>query len=247
MNPTKPKHDDDTDFVTKFDSVPGAGFFPGAGGYFHGCEGSARRTRIVFYGTDWGTWKEWRKVERLGSETPGQTTIKALRELVEEVANATDAVDLPELRSWCYLSNAVLALAKAPSNRRTYQIYKKPQHRAYLRKCGEEHQRWLRNQEPGLVVLLGGKHLQVYGCRIWSCVWPDLFGSSGEWCGLELPDVVHEPRPTEAGQRVLVLYHPSSGTHWTNHRERAKQVLVAEVDKLRPVAATETTSLEPES
>ena len=46
------------DFRTDFQPKHGPGFFPGVGGYFHGCFPEGRR-RIVFFGTDFGPQSYW--------------------------------------------------------------------------------------------------------------------------------------------------------------------------------------------
>ena len=183
MHPNKPRKPDATDFETEFTGVDGAGFFPGAGGYFHGCDGAPREPWIVFMGSDFGAFKKWSEtVKPAGGEDPErQTTLKAVRELVDEVARQTD-VAADTLRSRCYLTNAVLALAKVGGNMQTSEVYRNPDHRDYLRECGEEYRRWFGEPKRARsLVVLGDVHVKLYGCRIWSRVWPDLFGPDGLW------------------------------------------------------------------
>ena len=234
VHPTRPGHCDNGDFVTEFEPVDGPGFFPGASGYFHGCA-STCSSRIVLFGTEFGLEKDWRKdVVANGGERRTQATLCALRCLIDEVADDTGISDLA---CWCRLSNAVLALAKhtervqKPTD--AHKAYDSPDAKCYLRECGDTHRRWLQEQKPDLVVLLGARQLSDYRRDIWSRVWCDLFGPGGEWHRIEMKDALDDPvRSTESGPRVQLMYHPSSGRHWHNHLDRARRVLVEEVKKL---------------
>ena len=228
---TRPTYRCNHDFVTDFKTEQGPGFFPGADGYFHGCAAGRCRPRIVFFGTDFGTLSDWEtKVRGKGGEKCSQPTLRHLRKLIDDIASDTG---IAELACWCHLTNAVLALAKVERNTDTYKVYRKPEHRQYLRQCGRSHFEWLQEQKPGLAVLLGARHFSVYGCGVWSTVWPDLFGPNGKWCGMEMKDALSEPvAKTESGPRVLVMYHPSSGPHWRRHMEQNREVLRQEVTRL---------------
>ena len=234
VHPTKPGHPDNEDFVTDFRGAPGPGFYPGVGGYFHDYDGPPRQARVVFYGTDFGTEKELAKVERRRCETRKQSTIGPLRELVDEVARETGARDLA---SWCYLTNGVLAVAKitpaVQGNGHTHKAYRKLKYTSYLRECGETHARWLGERKPSLVVLLGARHVEAYGCSIWSVVWPDLFGPGGKWVGVPMREALRCPLArADSGLRVQVMYHPSSRRYWRDARPEAKRVLAEEVRRL---------------
>ena len=237
----KPKYTCNDDFVTDFESEPGPGFFPGAGGYFHGCATCTCAPRIVFFGTDFGTMPNWEgKVRGKGGEQPNQSTLQPLRALVDDVGDNTG---LSDLACWCHLTNAVLALAQitdtVKGNRDTYQAYRKPQHRSYLQQCAEAHSRWLQEQKPSLAVLLGAKHLSVYGSGVWSAVWPDLFGPCGKWSGIEMKDALSDPvTTTESGLRVQLMYHPSSVIHWQRRLADAKAAFRREVTRLADSATT---------
>ena len=56
--------------------------------------------------------------------------------------------------SWCYLTNAVLAVAKITNEVRgngdTHKAYRKLNYTSYLRECGETHAQWLREQKAEL-------------------------------------------------------------------------------------------------
>ena len=172
--------------------------------------------RVVIFGTDWGkqskaekcrtAWKSHRecRCQRFRREE-GPKPYPTEGNLFEVL---TDACVDPEK---VFLTNAVLGLAKNKSegNARMFGRYPK-----YLRRCGEYHRRCLRNVEkPALAVLMGEPHLAVYGCSIWSVVWPELFGPGGQWAGTaELKDAFESDRTvatTTDGWCVQLMYHPS--------------------------------------
>ena len=232
---TKPPYGCNDDFVTDFETEEGPGFFPGAGGYFHGCSATTCSGHIVFFGTDFGLEQDWKeKVQGKGCEKRSQPTLRTLRSLIDDVRDETG---IGNLACWCYLTNAVLALAKTTkevnSSKETYKAYKKWKHRSYLQKCREAHLRLLREQEPGLAVLLGTKHLDIYRRDIWRHVWPELFGPDRDWGRIATKEALDNPvRTTESGLRVQLMYHPSSGQHWYKRREQAKEALAREVRRL---------------
>ena len=103
VHPARPKYRDNADFLVRFEPADGPGFYPGAGGFFHGCT-LPQEPRVVFYGTDFGTTCEAGAARAMGGEAKNQWTIKKLRELVEEVACDTGneyapvwSIALPEL------------------------------------------------------------------------------------------------------------------------------------------------------
>lgn len=111
VHPARPGNDnadfdDNADFLVRFEPADGPGFYPGAGGFFHGCT-LPQEPRVVFYGTDFGTTCEAGAARAMGGEAENQRTIARLRALVEGVAR-----DIGENADWCYLTNAVLGLAK---------------------------------------------------------------------------------------------------------------------------------------
>lgn len=240
ISPIRPKHPCNDDFVTDFDTEQGPGFFPGAGGYFHGCSACTCPSSIVFFGTDFGVKDDWaKKVQGKGGESRSQPTLRSLRSLIDEVADATS---VSQLASRCYLTNAILALARTTdtvkSNRDTYKAYTKPTHRRYLQKCGEAHRQWLRNQPPALVVLMGQKHITKYR-DVWAKALPELFGRQGAWRGLKATHVSGNPTAEVKVQddaqstRVLWMYHPSAWAALAAHRPKIKDALEQEVTRLR--------------
>ena len=84
-----------------------------------------------------------------------------------------------------------------------------------------------------MVVLLGARHVEAYGCSIWSVVWPDLFGPGGKWVGVPMREALRCPLArAESGLRVQVMYHPSSRQYWRDARPEAKRILAEEVRRL---------------
>lgn len=219
-----PRHDHG-DFRTDFEPRRGPGFFPGAGGYFHGCApGGARR--IVFFGTDFGPEWYWEEVEDGDGERETQDTLRELRKLVDEAG-----VDPCS----CHLTNAVLALAR---NGRTTEndrrIYRK--HPKYLRKCADFHREWISRHAPGLVVLMGGANVRTYLRDVFQPIFPKA-KLEERWRNAPLSSIYDEDESGRElvrqpeGPDVLWMYHPSYRN--TNPRKRRKQVWSRTVEHLR--------------
>ena len=233
VHPARPKYRDNADFLVRFEPADGPGFYPGAGGFFHGCT-LPQEPRVVFYGTDFGTTCEAGAARAMGGEAENQRTIKRLRELVEEVACDTGE----DVADWCYLTNAVLGLAKlkpgiVKGNDDTHKAYSKREHQLYRKKCGKAHRDWLRGRRPVLVVLLGSRHFNVYA-PVWSVALPELFDKGGEWRDATMCQVLAggPVRDAGAGRRVQVMYHPSSRGDWDRCRVQARDTLASEVRRL---------------
>ena len=129
-------------FRTDFQPKHGPGFFPGAGGYFHGCFPEGPR-RIVFFGTDFGPQSYWEEeVTEGGGEKRTQVTLCNLRCLVE--AAGVDPCSY-------HLTNTVLALAKGDRMTGNDHIYGRRRYWDYLKRCGEFHQEWISpaQSDPG--------------------------------------------------------------------------------------------------
>ena len=238
VHPARPKYRDNADFLVRFEPADGPGFYPGAGGFFHGCT-LPQEPRVVFYGTDFGTTCEAAAARAMGGEAENQRTIERLRELVEEVAGDTGE----DVANWCYLTNAVLGLAKLKpgieGNSDTYKAYRKLEHQPYRKKCGGAHRDWLRGRRrPVLVVLLGSRHFNVYA-PVWSVALPELFDKGGEWRGAKVSRVLADGpvRDAGAGRRVQVMYHPSSREEWNRWRGQFRDTLACEVRRLAEVRA----------
>ena len=194
-----PGHDCD-DFRADFEPRRGPGFFPGAGGYFHGCAPAGDR-RIVFFGTDFGTEKYWEEVKDGDGERATQPTLRELRKLIDEAC-----VDPCS----CHLTNAVLALARTDSNVGNERIYK--QHPKYLRKCADFHREWISSHAPGLVVLMGGANARTYLRGVFRHVFQPIFPTLEERWRAPLTSIYENGRELvrqPEGPDVLCMFHPS--------------------------------------
>ncbi len=194
-----PRHDCDV-FRADFEPRRGPGFFPGAGGYFHGCAPAGDR-RIVFFGTDFGTEKYWEEVKDGDGERATQPTLRELRKLVDEAC-----VDPCS----CHLTNAVLALARTDSNVGNERIYK--QHPKYLRKCADFHREWISSHAPGLVVLMGGANARTYLRGVFRHVFQPIFPTLEERWRAPLTSIYENGRELvrqPEGPDVLCMFHPS--------------------------------------
>lgn len=231
-HPARPEYRDNADFLVSFEPADGPGFYPGAGGFFHGCT-LPREPRVVFYGTDFGTACEAAAAQAMGGEAENQRTIKRLRELVDEVACNTGE----DVADWCYLTNAVLGLAKlkpgiVEGNNDAHKAYR--EHRPYLEECGKAHRDWLRDHAgPVLLVLLGSRHFNEYA-PVWSIALPELVGKGGEWRRATVRRILAggAVRDAGAGRRVQVMYHPTSWGDWDRRRVQARDTLTREVKRL---------------
>ena len=224
-----PRHDCD-DFRTDFEPRRGPGFFPGAGGYFHGCApGGARR--IVFFGTDFGPECDWEeKVGDGDGERETQETLRALRKLVDEAG-----VDPCS----CHLTNAVLALARnGRSTENDRRIYRK--HPKYLRKCADFHREWISRHAPCLVVLMGGANVRTYLRDVFQPIFPE--AKLEERWRLEpnarLSSIYESGRELvrqPEGPDVLWMFHPSfrNSNPPRESKERQEQVWSRTVEHLR--------------
>ena len=195
------------------------GFFPVHSGRLPEGVAQTEPPKVVFFGLDWGeqnraqrcreTWANGRRPCRCqrfrrGDGRPGPHLTEG--NLFEVLVEAH--LDLKTV----FLTNAVLGLAKVQTEN-TDQFRKHPK---YLRACGAYHRRWLHVWKPRLAVLMGKAHLDVYGCSIWSVVWPELFAPGGVWSTMtELKAAFRSDRTvarSKSGMRVQLMHHPRSYT-----------------------------------
>ena len=192
------------DFRTDFQPKRGPGFFPGTGGYFHGCSPGLSR-RIVFFGTDFGPESYWKEEVTDGrGEKRTQTTLCNLRCLVEEAG--LDPCS-------CYLTNTVLALAKRGGTTGNHHMYGRKRYRDYLEQCAEFHKAWTLRGNPDLVVLMGTPNVDIYRRLVFRHVFPAL---EDAWADFQRPwTTVYDAekelvRKTKPGvPDVLWMFHPS--------------------------------------
>ena len=207
-----PRYDDNPDFETCFEPKRGPGFFPGAGGYFHGCCPGGPR-RIAFFGTDFGTQRYWEEqVTEGGGEKRTQATLHNLRCLVEEAG-----IDPCS----CHLTNAVLALAKRDDMTGNASVYGLTRYRDYLELCGDFHKDWIFRHKPELVVLMGKPNIDTYRRLVFSrALRPVHSMLEAKWADLRAPwTCVYEAEEGEPGKElvktgrgqpdVLWMFHPS--------------------------------------
>ncbi len=201
----------ETNFEPFFD-LPG--FFPGAGGFFHGCT-SGQPKPFIFYGTDFGQLSYQKTLATTGGEPRANQSLLKLRQVIEQAGLDPCA---------CHLTNAVLGLTKGEEAVGNYDAMFK-NHPDYLIKCGHWHQEWLAINKPRLVVLMGTPHLKDYGKRIF----PEL---ERAWAGHTTLKSVYSARKElvkiDNGPDVLLMYHPS---FWHLHPSSAKQRVVTRLSE----------------
>ena len=183
-------------FETSFQLNPNLpGFFPGAGGFFHGH--ASGNKRFLFFGTDFGPLGYQQGLERTGGEPESNETIRFLRGVVEQAAIPLNA---------CFLTNAVLCMRLGNSATATFPIWER--YPDYVAACAQWHRSFIAKTHPELVALMGVPHLKVFG----PILFPEL---SSHWAGLRtLKDVFNASKETlrlKAGTQVLLVHHPS---HW---------------------------------
>ena len=136
-----------TDF-TPFVKLPG--FFPSAGGFFHGHSNPDRR--ILFFGTDFGPLAYQRDLPNSGGELESVVTLRQLRKIVLKAGLQLNH---------CFLTNAVLCTRRGDSATSDFPIWR--QHPAYVAACAEWHRRQILQCRPAAIVLMGLPHLQHFG------------------------------------------------------------------------------------
>jgi hypothetical protein len=221
------------DVTTGFGRLPGPGFFPVHDGHFDGCRVSTS-PRVVFFGADWGTLEWYRKCARdLDSRgqcgCPTSPTDRRLRGIVQE-AGLDPCV--------CHLTNSVLALADIESATQTYHVYRNRQYRSYLERCGEYHERWLKDHTPRLAVIMGAPNLELYA----PFIWPELFRPGAAWHRATLGKIFAGDDPerwtdvvtADSGLSVLAMYHPSfmhANPRGRSHRKAVWRRTVAQLQR----------------
>lgn len=195
-------------FETSFRPNPTLpGFFPGAGGFFHGHASGSKR--FMFFGTDFGPLSYQQGLERTGGEPKTNETIRFLRAIVERANIPLDA---------CFLTNAVLCMRLGDSATDTFSIWER--YPDYVAACAQWHRAFIAETRPKLVALMGLPHLKVFG----PILFPEL---SSHWAGLRtLADVFNASKETlrlNVGTQVLLMHHPS---HWPAYPSAFKARIV---------------------
>jgi len=200
------------------------GFFPGAGGFFHGHPNTTKR--FLFFGTDFGPLSYQRGLPSTGGEPEGIPTLRQLRSILTQARMRPDN---------CFLTNAVLCMRRGESATSTFPIWR--QYREYVMDCAVWHRQEIATCRPAAVILMGRPHLQHFG----KLLFPEL---ADYWHGLKTMKGVYAHRREALtladGTNVLLMLHPS---FWHAHppelKERAIHHLAvwATTDRRNPGAA----------
>lgn len=214
--PPLPSHPSNDLFETEYQphlALPG--FFPGAGGFFHGHP--TAKKRFFFFGTDFGPASYQRTLVNTGGEPESVVTLRQLRSILTQAQVPLDH---------CFLTNAVLCMRRSESATGTFPIWR--QYRNYVLDCAAWHRREIAASRPAAVVLMGRPHLDHFGKRLF----PEL---ASYWHGLKTMASVYaeqRERLTLAdGTCVLLMLHPS---FWHAHPSALKQ---RSIDHLAALAA----------
>ena len=226
LPPRPPK--DPVEFTTDIKSffVGGPGFFPVHSGRLvpDGALSQQATVHIVFFGTDWG-WKcraeTCQAVKKAGRNCGCQRSLQDHPPSGSYPTERNLSGALKQVKGLDHetvvLTNAVLGLSIEDQSGNEGVFGKDGE---YLRECGKYHQKWLSREKPRLVVLMGAEHLNTYR-RVWSEVWPDLFGEGGEWSPktkklgepLSRGQGIAAIKAAPTGPWVQLVYHPSR-TYW---------------------------------
>lgn len=179
-----------TDFTPHTD-LPG--FFPGAGGFFHGISNTTKR--FHFFGTDFGPLAYQRDLRSTGGEPDSVVTLRQLRTIVSQAG-----IPLSD----CFLTNAVLCVRRGDSATDEFPIWR--QHPEYVIACASWHRRQITVQKPVAIVLMGRPHLNHFG----RLLFPEL---AHHWAGLKTMRSVYaqgkEIFSLADGTNILLLLHLS--------------------------------------
>lgn len=202
-----PRHSPNDLFSTDFEphlNLPG--FFPGAGGFFHGFQGPTKR--FMFFGTDFGPLNYQRGLDATGGELATVATIQNLRGIAERAG-----VPLNE----CFLTNAVLCMRRGDSAMDKFPVWNR--YPDYVATCARWHRSVISDVKPDVVVLMGLPHLE-FG----PALFPEL---ASHWVGMKtLADVFNASKETlrlPSGPLILLMYHPSM---WNSHHKPFKERII---------------------
>ncbi len=189
--PTCPLNDLFATEFTPHTDLPG--FFPGAGGFFHGFPNPEKR--FLFFGTDFGPLSYQRDLPKTAGEPESVATLRQLRKIVLQAGLSL---------SDCYLTNAVLCARRGESATENFPIWR--QYVDYVNACARWHRRQIAARKPDAVVLMGIPHLAHFG----KLLFPEL---ASHWAGLNSMKSVYasgkEVFCSADGTNVLLILHPS--------------------------------------
>ena len=141
------------------------GFFPGAGGFFHGHPNTKKR--FFFFGTDFGPLSYQRTLPSTGGEPEGVVTLRQLRSILTQARMPLDH---------CFLTNAVLCMRQGESATSEFPIWRS--YGDYVLACAAWHRREIAECRPAAVILMGRPHLNHFG----KLLFPEL---ASYWHGLK--------------------------------------------------------------
>ena len=179
-----------TDFQPHMD-LPG--FFPGAGGFFHGFPKT--RKRFLFFGTDFGPLGYQQQLRSTGGEPESVVTLRQLKLIVTQAGIRLDE---------CFLINAVLCMRHGDTTIGKFPIWQR--YPDYVRACASWHRREIAECKPDVVILMGLPHLKHFA----RLLFPEL---AQYWAGLKTMKSVYangkEVFSLPDGMNVLLMLHPS--------------------------------------
>lgn len=197
--PTCDANESFTTEFTPFLSLPG--FFPGAGGFFHGYPDPTKK--VLIFGTDFGPLGYQQELGSQGGEPASNPTIANLVKVLR-----TANVSLKD----CFLTNAVLCMWRTDSTVGNHGEWRK--HPNYIEQCAAWHRRFVQNVKPRGVVLMGAPALETTGKALFP-------GLAKHWAGLTTLKQVYaagkETYSIPSGPTVLLMPHtsywPVNGRH----------------------------------
>ena len=151
-----------TDFTPHF-ALPG--FFPGAGGFFHGYANTRRR--ILIFGTDFGQLDYQQGLAATGGEPADNATIYNLTKVLRSAGVSLDD---------CFLTNAVLCAWRQDNCIGNHAVWRK--FPTYIQDCAEWHRHFIERHNPSAVVLMGTPAVQTFG----KVLYPEL---GAHWQGIK--------------------------------------------------------------
>ncbi len=131
------------------------GFFPGAGGFFHGHPNA--RKRILIFGTDFGQLDYQQRLPALGGEPADNATIFNLTKIFSSAGVSLDD---------CFLTNAVLCTWRLNSAVGNHKVWRK--YPRYIADCAAWHRRFIEQHKPVALVLMGTPALTTFGQVLYS-------------------------------------------------------------------------------
>lgn len=215
-----PTCEENPDFSTTFTphlTLPG--FFPGAGGFFHG-HASANK-RILIFGTDFGQLEYQQGLPANGGEPADNTTIFNLKKILTAVGIPLDH---------CFLTNSVLCTWKTNRCLNNHAVWK--HYPTYVRDCAAWHREFIKRHRPDAVVLMGTPALQTFGKALYQEL-------GAHWKGFNSLKAVYanerETYQVSHGPKVLLIPHASL---WYLNAKRFPNVATSAIQHLQSLGSS---------